>query len=159
MEQLQAKSWECHGKRMMEYGGYLYHFGGVAQPTLTNYLDPQAFTTFVAFLRDKQRDVPTICKAIKAAHRVVTYLHASPLSSPQRRSEAGQLIDWYDNMNSQLSRNMQRVVRERDPEVLAQQGEWMDAAQLVQLVEGVRRRACGGLWRQRRERKWWKRCR
>jgi hypothetical protein len=142
MEQLQASAWGCHVKRVMQYLGYLYNYGGVAQPTLTHYLDPQGFVTFVAFLRERQCDVPCIYKAINTAARVVAYLAATTHCSPQQRGEAGQLKGWYESMASQLSRNMPRVVRERDPEVLAQQGKWMDAAQLVQLVEGVRLRAC-----------------
>ena len=141
LRQMGKASWDTHRQRVHEYLGYLYHYQQVSRPSLHAYLNQQHFTAFMAFLTARGVDKGGHTKAVAAAVRVVSWLKSQPLLAADQRATAKAMLRWLKAMGAQLGQNMVPRPKCREPEELKEQGRWMDAAELVARVEGVRLQA------------------
>lgn len=113
--------------------GFAFFYCGHRALSLQLFLDLQLFAKFMAYQKAKGNKWNTLSQSIQAAKKILSYLgRTSAATSLMHKIRVQQAVKWMTN----LFRNQRRVMYrpKTDTGTLEQQGEWLDAATIVQLI-------------------------
>ncbi len=105
-------------------------------PSLELYLDMHRFAGFISFLKEARKcGILHIKSHFDQFKRVVQFFMARDCTQVSH-SEGHDMIVWAERLKGQLSYSMPRP--SKDPQDLADKGEWMDSSEIIKVIEIVK---------------------
>ena len=131
-----SRSWENISSSILQYLGFLHHHvpdqGRVFSLSLL--LDASLVAAFISFQLEKGLELNTMLGLLSHLRRGLDYLAVE--SDLQQGRRVQQVADWMGRLGRQLGHTMPR--KRKDPEQLRQEGQWLDAHEVVAVHESLR---------------------
>ena len=134
---VQQITWEGIESECLLLLGFAHYKKGWMQPGLAAVCNASLLSSYLSSRRASGHKFSTMSKSVYSLCKVLDFWHSKPTLGPEVKLRITALNAWLRDMRGQLGQSMPRVVR--DPETMKEQGEWMEAKDVVRLYDEKRR--------------------